>query len=98
MANLVTLLPTESSNALNTASLKKAPPCTTTCSPKSSTLLIFITLYKALRTTEYERPAEISLTEAPSFCACLTFEFINTVHLEPKSTGCSALSAVDAKS
>ena len=67
IANLVTLLPTESSKALNTASLKNAPPCTTTCLPKSSTLLILITLYKAFLTTEYERPAEISLTDAPSF-------------------------------
>ncbi len=24
---------------------------------------------------------------APSFCTCFTEEFINTVHLEPKSTG-----------
>ena len=30
---------------------------------------------------------------APSFCACLTLEFMNTVHREPKSTGCSEASA-----
>ena len=29
----------------------------------------------------------LSATVAPSFWACLTLEFINTVHLEPKSTG-----------
>ena len=34
-----------------------------------------------------ESPAEISSTVAPSFCACLTELFINTVHLEPRSTG-----------
>jgi len=37
--------------------------------------------------TEYDNPAEISPIEAPSFCACFTFEFINTVHLVPRSTG-----------
>ena len=30
---------------------------------------------------------------APSFCACLTLEFMNTVHREPKSTGCSEFRA-----
>ena len=37
-----------------------------------------------------ESPAEISSTEAPSFCACFTDEFMNTVHLEPSSTGAFA--------
>ena len=55
--------------------------------PNSSKFLIFITLYKAFLITEYESPADISETLTPSFCTCLTFEFINTVHLEPKSTG-----------
>ena len=48
--------------------------------------------------TEYARPAEISDTSEPSFWACLTFEFINTVHLVPKSTGFFAKSASFAKS
>ena len=34
-----------------------------------------------------DRPAEMSSMEAPSFCACFTDEFINTVHLEPRLTG-----------
>ena len=29
---------------------------------------------------------------APSLCACLTEEFIKTVHLDPKSAGCFAKS------
>ena len=33
------------------------------------------------------RPAEISSTSAPSFWACLTEEFINTVQREPSSAG-----------
>ena len=48
--------------------------------------------------TEYDSPAEISATEAPSFWACLTFEFINTVHLVPKSTGILDPSASSANS
>ena len=35
----------------------------------------------------------MSPTEYPSFCACFIFEFINTVHLEPKSTGFCASNA-----
>ena len=35
----------------------------------------------------------MSPTVYPSFCACFIFEFINTVHLEPKSTGFFASSA-----
>ena len=37
--------------------------------------------------TEYERPALMSPIEAPSFCACLTFEFMKTVQRVPRSTG-----------
>ena len=43
--------------------------------------------------TEYESPLEISPTVYPSFWACFILEFINTVHLEPKSTGLFALIA-----
>ncbi len=39
--------------------------------------------------TLIESPAEIFSTVTPSFCACFTEEFINTVQREPKSTGCS---------
>src|SRR5690554_3701788 len=35
---------------------------------------------------------------APSFWACLTLEFINTVHLEPRSTGDLDVIAFDANS
>ena len=35
----------------------------------------------------------MSPTEYPSFCACFILEFINTVHLEPKSTGFLASNA-----
>ena len=31
--------------------------------------------------------SEMSCTEAPSFCACLTEEFMNTVQRVPRSTG-----------
>ena len=31
--------------------------------------------------------------DAPSFCACLTDEFMNTVQREPRSTGWSELRA-----
>ena len=30
---------------------------------------------------------------APSFCACFTLEFMNTVQREPRSTGCVEFSA-----
>ena len=40
----------------------------------------------AFFTTLMESPAEISSVLTPSFCACFTDEFINTVHREPKST------------
>ena len=46
-----------------------------------------MTLYSAFLTTETESPAEMSSTVAPSFWACFTDEFINTVQREPKSDG-----------
>ena len=42
----------------------------------------------AFFTTLMDKPAEMSSTPAPSFCACFTEEFMNTVQREPKSTGC----------
>ena len=44
----------------------------------------------AFFTTEMERPAEIFSMVAPSFWACFTEEFINTVQRLPRSTGRSA--------
>ena len=41
----------------------------------------------AFFTMEIDRPALISSTDAPSFWACLTLEFMNTVHREPRFTG-----------
>ena len=41
----------------------------------------------AFFTMEMDRPAEISSTLAPSFWACFTLEFINTVQREPRFTG-----------
>ena len=41
----------------------------------------------AFFTMEVDRPAEMSATLAPSFWACFTLEFINTVHREPRFTG-----------
>ena len=48
--------------------------------------------------TEYASPEEMSATVAPSFCACLTMEFINTVQRVPRSIGCFANKAALAKS
>ena len=48
--------------------------------------------------TEYDRPAEMSAGVAPSFCACFTREFMNTVQRLPRSTGASAVMAAAAKS
>ena len=78
------------SNARSTESFKNVPPCTTTFSPISDVFRSLITLNSAFLMTEYESPAEMSATVAPSFCACLTRLFINTVQRLPKSTGCSA--------
>ena len=47
--------------------------------------------------TEQARPAEMSWTDAPSFWACLTLEFMNTVQRVPRSTGSLAKSASAAK-
>ena len=49
-------------------------------------------------TTLMESPAEMSARLAPSFCACLTLEFIKTVHRLPRSTGARANSPSLAKS
>ena len=45
-----------------------------------------------------DRPAEMSSTEAPSFWACFTEEFMNTVHREPRFTGCWARRPILEKS
>ena len=55
-------------------------------------------MYRAFFTTLMESPAEMFSMEAPSFWACFTEEFINTVHREPRSTGLSANSPSLAKS
>ena len=66
-------------------------------SPKSSVFLIFITLSKAFLTIEYESPAKISPRVLPSFCICFILEFINTVHLVPRSTGILLCTASSTK-
>ena len=43
-------------------------------------------------------PAEMSATSAPSFCACLTFEFMKTVQRVPRSTGAFESMALAANS
>ena len=83
----MTSLPIIFSMLLSTASFMNVPPCTTTFSPVSSGLRSLMTLYKAFLMTEYDSPADISPIVAPSFCACLTLEFMKTVHLVPRSTG-----------
>ena len=45
-----------------------------------------------------DSPAEMLPKVAPSFWACFTEEFMNTVHREPRSTGLSAKSPSLAKS
>ncbi len=52
MSGRTTCTPVSSSKARNTASFKKVPPWATTTSPRSPESRSFITLYKALRTTE----------------------------------------------
>ena len=49
-----------------------------------------MTLYSAFFTMEMDSPAEMSSRVAPSFWACFTEEFMNTVQREPRSTGCFA--------
>ena len=89
-----TFTPAIFSKARRTASLLNVPPCTTTLLPISDAFRSLITLKSAFLITEYESPAEMSATVAPSFCACLTRLFINTVHLVPKSTGFGAINAI----
>ena len=57
-----------------------------------------MTLNSAFLMTEMARPAAMSPTVAPSFCACFTRLFMNTVQRLPRSTGRSALMAVCANS
>ncbi len=57
-----------------------------------------MTLKSAFLMTEYARPAEISATVAPSFCACFTLEFMKTVQRVPRSIGLAANRAALAKS
>ena len=59
-------------------------------SPNSLGSFTLSTLYNAFLITEYARPAAISGIVAPSFCACFTLEFINTVQRDPKSIGIGA--------
>ena len=49
-----------------------------------------MTLYSAFLTTLMDRPALMFSMLAPSFWACLTELFINTVQRLPRSTGRSA--------
>ena len=78
-------------NARSTASFRKVPPCTTMCSPRSSAEAARITLYnRILYHADGQARRNILHAVAPSFCACLTDEFINTVQREPRSTGRSA--------
>ncbi|MPM60915.1 hypothetical protein SDC9_107769 [bioreactor metagenome] len=57
-----------------------------------------MTLNRAFLITEKEIPAEMSLRVAPSLWACLTLEFMNTVHLVPRSTGFFDNTAASANS
>ena len=56
-------------------------------SPNVEVSRTFITFWIAFFITEYDKPLEISPTVYPSFWACFILEFMNTVHLDPKSTG-----------
>ena len=98
MAGRMTCLPSSFSKLRSTASLRKVPPWTTMFSPSSSVLRARMTLYMAFFTTLMDSPAEMSSTVAPSFWACLTEEFINTVQREPRSTGYLAMRPRWAKS
>ncbi len=57
-----------------------------------------MTLYSAFFTTLMASPAEMFSMDAPSFWACLTLEFMNTVQRLPRSTGLSANRASFANS
>ena len=98
MSGRTACTPASCSNARNTASFKNVPPCTMTFVPTSCGSRILITLNSAFLMTEMARPAAMSPTVAPSFCACFTREFMNTVQRLPKSTGFSAWIAVLANS
>ena len=87
ISGLTTSFPIIFSKLLRTASFRNVPPWTTILSPASSVFLSLMTLYSAFLMTEYESPAEISPISAPSFCACFTLEFMNTVQRVPRSTG-----------
>ena len=75
----------------------KVPPWTITWVPISLGSRSLMTLKSAFLMTEYERPAAMSPTVAPSFCACFTREFMKTVQREPRSTGALASMAALAK-
>ena len=85
------------SNARSTASFRNVPPCTITFVPTSCGSRILMTLNSAFLMTEMARPAAMSPTVAPSFCACFTRLFMNTVQRLPRSTGAFARMAVCAK-
>ena len=51
-------------------------------------LICVVTAFRCFNTKRLF--AFVSGDIAPSFCACLTDEFMNTVQREPRSTGCSA--------
>ena len=90
--------PVRSSKARSVASLMNVPPCTITCVPISRGSRSLITLKSAFLITEYESPAAMSPTVAPSFCACFTREFMKTVQRLPRSTGWRAPMASCANS
>ena len=90
--------PISCSNARSTASFRNVPPCTTICLPSESASAARITLYSAFLTTDIDSQAEMLSIVAPSFCACFTDEFMNTVQREPRSTGALANSPSRAKS
>ena len=98
MVGRMTSWPISCSNARSTASFRNVPPCTTISRPIALESTARITLYSAFLTTLMERPAEMFSTVAPSFCACFTEEFMNTVQREPRSTGRSANRPSFAKS
>ena len=98
MSGRMTWRPVSSSKARRVASLMKVPPWTTQYLPISSKSRSLMTLKSAFLITEYERPAATSPMVAPSFCACLTREFMKTVQRLPRSTGAFAVTATFANS
>ena len=83
---------------MTTASLRIVPPCTVIWLPSSDTFFSFSTLYRQFLITEYESPAAMSSISAPSRSTCFTLEFMNTVHLVPRSQGALLRQAAAAKS